>query len=108
MASIRKSLFDGVLTATLTDSVYTTPALTRASISSCVVFNATAAPVALVVQILTATAGTLRTVITRTLGVNESYPCPEIINQTLNVGGKVQFSGLNMIAVLSGIEITVP
>ena len=106
MAVVRKSLFDGVLTATLTDSVYTTPALTRAGISSCVVCNVTAGAVALVVKVLTATSGTLRTVITRNVAVGYTDLCPELVNLWLNVGGKVEFSGLNMEVVLSGVEVT--
>lgn len=106
MTTVAKNLLDGVLTATLADTVYTTPALTRTRLTSCVVYNNTAAPVTLTVQILPATAGTLRTVISRVLAVSESYLCPEVINQMLNVGGKLELSGLNMIAVVSGLEIT--
>ena len=106
MSIVAKSLKDAVLTATLADTTYTTPALTRTRLTNATVFNATAAPVSLVVRVLTATAGTLRTVITRTLAVNETYMCPELVNLMLNVGGQVQASGLDMIFTLSGLEIT--
>lgn len=106
MSIVAKNLKDAVLTATLADTTYTTPALTRTRITSATVFNATAGAVSLVVRVLPIAAGTLRTVITRSIAVNETYLCPELINLMLNVGGQVQASGLDMIFTLSGLEIT--
>jgi hypothetical protein len=105
MSLVVKSLYDGILGAALADT-YVPGALTKAQIWQCDVYNGTGAAVALVVQVLTATAGTLRTVLSRTLSPNETYLCPELVNLTLNVGGKVQMSGLGMVVVLSGKEFS--
>lgn len=42
--------------------------------------------------------------VTKTLGQNESYLCPEVINQVLNEGMKVVLSGQGVNAMLSVAE----
>src|SRR5438034_11778270 len=101
-----KTLADGLGGAALAD-IYAPPALTKAVIKTMAVCNSTAGAVALTVKVQPQAGGTLRTVISaRTLAVNETYLCPELVNEVIDVGGKIQLSGLNLEYVLSGLEST--
>lgn len=73
------------------------PLLTKRVIRSMSLYNGTAAPVQVEVHLIAAsgTASDTNRVILRTLGVEETYLCPEVINEGLNAGGFVQALGLN-------------
>lgn len=106
MALTILNLADGSLAAALA-VIYTAPALTKAVIRSASFCNATGAPVALTVKLMPRTAGTLRSLVNaRTLAANETYLCPELINQVLEAGGTIQASGLAIEYSVSGTQVT--
>lgn len=91
-------VLDGTL---LTGSVATVgtaaPVLTKRIIRSMKLYNGTAAPVQCEVHLIASggTASDTNRVILRTLAVEETYNCPEVVGEGLNPGGFVQALGLN-------------
>ena len=106
MAIIAKVLKEALLTATLTDTQYTAPTLTRSFMRQCSVMNSTSGVVSVVVKAKINSGGTFRTILTRNLAVNETYLCPEVLNLGLEAGGVIEFSGLNLELYLTGLEVT--
>lgn len=105
MSTTVKNIADAVLTGSLA-AVYTVPTGTRAVIRAAVLTNTTGAPVDATVDINPRTSGTARVVIdSRTLADEESYLCPELINQVLEAGGVLRASGNGVTLMVSGAEI---
>ena len=73
------------------------PTLTKRVFRAMNLYNGTAAPVQCEVHLIASggTASDTNRVILRTLAVEETYTCPEVINEGLNAGGFVQALGLN-------------
>lgn len=71
-------------------------------------YNGTAAPVVCQVHLIASggTASDTNRVINRTIGVEETYNCPEVINQGLNAGGFVQALGLDCSIRFTATDIT--
>ena len=92
-------ILDGTL---LTGSAATygaaVPTLTKRVIRSMTLYNGTAAPVACHVHLIASggTASDTNRVILRTLAVEETYNCPEVVNQGMNAGGFVQALGTDV------------
>jgi hypothetical protein len=84
------------LTATLDAQGTVVPANTKRIIKSAALVNTTAAPVVCSVSIVDAAAGIHPKVSARTLAVNETYHCPELIGKGINAGGVVKASGLGV------------
>ena len=106
MSIVAKVLKDGLLTATITDTQYTAPTLTRAFVKQCSVMNSTAGVVTLVVKAKLNSGGTFRTIITQNLAVNQTYPCFELINLGVEPGGVIEWSGLNLELYCTGLEVS--
>lgn len=83
------------------------PALTKRVFRSMSLYNGTAAPVQVEVHLIAAggSASDTNRVILRTLSVEETYMCPEIVNEGLNAGGFVQALGLNCSIRFTTVEI---
>ena len=73
------------------------PANTKRVFRSMKIYNGTSAPVQCEVHLIASggTASDTNRVILRTIGVEETYNCPEVVNEGLNAGGFVQALGLN-------------
>lgn len=84
------------------------PTLTKRVIKQATLYNGTAAPVSCEVHVIASggTASDTNRVILRTLAVEESYLCPEIVNRGLNAGGFIQALGLNCSFSYTATEIT--
>lgn len=84
------------------------PALTKRIIKSMRLYNGTAAPVQCEVHLIASggTASDTNRVILRTLAAEETYLCPEVVNEGLNAGGFVQALGLNCSIRFTATEIT--
>lgn len=104
MAVKNLSLFDGVLTATLT-SAYVSEVGVTGIIKAATFCNVTSGVVALTVTLNPRLAGTARTVINaQFVSVGETFFGSEMINQTLEPGGEIQVQGLGIEAYISGVE----
>ena len=91
-------ILDGtLLTASAATYGTAVPTLTKRTIQAMKLYNGTAAPVACEVFLIPSGGTAIDTtrVISRTIGVEETYTCPEVINEGLNAGGFVQALGLN-------------
>ena len=87
---------------------YTAPTSTKAVIKSASIVNTTAGAVAATVYIVPAAgspaaANTL--ISARSIAVNETYTCPELVNHVLGPGETLQALGLNLTFAVSGAEI---
>ncbi len=99
------NLADAVLGAGLA-TLYTAPALTTATVRSAQFCNPTAGVVSLTVVVQARSAGVARTLVSaHPVAAGETYPGYELLNLVLEAGGTVQASGLNLTAVLSGVEV---
>lgn len=83
------------------------PALTKRIFRSMKLYNGTAAPVQVEVHLIASggVASDTNRVILRTLAVEETYTCPEIVNEGLNAGGFVQAIGLNCSIRYTAVEV---
>jgi len=100
-----KNLADGALTASLVTQ-YTAPANTKAIIKAASLCNTSGGAVLVTLTLNPRTAGSARTLIdNRSVADEETYNCPEVINHVLEAGGVIQASGLNVLFVMSGVEI---
>jgi len=105
MAITAKVLAQAVLTASQAE-YYAAPTGTTAIIHAAVLCNTTGGAVDCTVWLNPASAGTDRVLIdTRTLADEESYICPELVNQVLAAGGTIDALGLNVTLYVSGVEI---
>ena len=105
MGVTAKSLADSALTGTQA-TYYTVPALTAAIIKAASVTNNTGGAVDLSVWLNPRTSGTDRVLIdTHTVADEETYTCPELVNQVLEAGGTLEALGLNLVLYVSGVEI---
>ena len=84
------------------------PALTRRIIRSMSLYNGTAAAVQCDVHLIASggTASDTNRVISRVIGVEETYTCPEVVGHGLNAGGFVQALGLNCSIRYTATDIT--
>jgi hypothetical protein len=102
-------ILDGTL---LTGSAATygtaVPALTKRVIKQASLYNGTAAPVLCEVHAIASggTASDTNRVISHTVGVEETYLCPELSNRGLNAGGFIQALGLNCSFSFTSTEVT--
>lgn len=102
-------ILDGTL---LTGSAATygtaVPANTKRVIRQASLYNGTAAPVQCEVHVIASggTASDTNRVILRTIGVEETYNCPELVNRGLNAGGFVQALGLNCSFSYTATDVT--
>lgn len=86
---------------------YETPKNTVSQVRACTFHNKSADNVSIEVFVLptgVATVVDAQRLVKKTLGQNESYLCPEIINHVLEAGHKVYFSGEGVNAMLSVME----
>lgn len=105
MATTSKSLFDGVLTASLANT-YVAPLLTTGVVKAATFCNDTAAVVTLNISVITSAGGTARVVVKdRNLAATETYFASELINVVVEAGGAIQASGLDIDVVISGVEL---
>lgn len=83
------------------------PALTKRIIKAMTLYNGTAAPVQCEVHLIASggTASDTNRVILRTLAAEETYSCPEVVNEGLNAGGFIQALGLNCSIRYTATEI---
>lgn len=101
-------ILDGtLLTAAAASYGEPVPALTKRIFRAMSIYNGTAAPVQVEVHLIASggTASDTNRVILRTLAVEETYMCPEIVNVGLNAGGFVQALGLNCSIRYTAVEI---
>lgn len=92
-------ILDGtLLTASAATYGTAVPTLTKRVIRSMALYNGTAAPVLCQVHLIASggTASDTNRVINRTLAAEETYNCPEVVNQGMNAGGFVQALGLDV------------
>jgi len=84
------------------------PTLTKRVFKAMKLYNGTAAPVQCEVHLIASggTASDTNRVILRTVNPEETYTCPEVINEGLNAGGFVQALGLNCSIRFTATEIT--
>lgn len=85
--------------------------VTRARIDACTVANTTAGELILTMYIVPpggSAGASNKLVVSRRLGANESYLCPEVIGQAIEVGGSLWAGGsaLGLTIAVSGAEIT--
>lgn len=98
-------LANGVLTGSQAE-YYACPAGTTAVLKAATITNNTGGAVDVSVWLNPITAGTDRLLIdSHTLADEETYLCPELINQVLEAGGTIDALGLNCILYVSGVEI---
>ena len=102
------ALDGALLTAAAATYGTAVPLLTKRVIRSMKLYNGTAAPVQCDVHLIASggTAGTSNRVIRRTLAAEETYTCPEVVNEALNAGGFVQALGLNCSIRFTATDIT--
>lgn len=87
---------------------YTTPANTKAAIKSAALTNTTGGAAVCTVYLVPSggTPGASNTFISaRSVAPNETYTCPELINQVLEAGGTIQAFGLDVTLAVSGAEV---
>lgn len=103
------SILDGtLLTGSAATYGTTVPANTKRIFRSASLYNGTAAPVQCEVHLIASggTASDTNRVILRTIAAEETYNCPELINQGLNAGGFVQALGLDVSFRYTATDIT--
>lgn len=97
--AITEYIFDGTL---MTGSAATygaaVPANTKRTFRAMKLYNGTSAPVVCEVHLIASggTASDANRVIHRTIDVEETYLCPEVVGEGLNAGGFVQALGLDV------------
>lgn len=85
--------------------VYITPALTTSQIRALTFHNTTTAAVSIEVYVsANSDITTAQRLVKKTLGQNESYLCPEVINHVLTDGMSITLVGLGVNAMLSVME----
>jgi len=108
MALTLKRLISGSQLTAAAVAYYTAPANTKATIKSAALVNTTAGAVVCTVHLVPfgGSASATNTFISaRSIAVNETYTCPELINQVLEAGGMIQALGLNVTLAISGAEV---
>lgn len=86
---------------------YSAPLNTVAQVRACTFHNKSEQSISIEVYVLPVgidAVDTAQRLIKKTLGQNESYLCPEIINHALEAGYKVYFTGEGVNAMLSVME----
>lgn len=103
-----KPLARGVGTGSLV-SVYTTPTGYKTLVKAMTVTNPTGGVLTLVVKVMQDSAldaGTFRSAIPgQSLASNQTYTCPEMVNQMLNATGQIELSGNGLEFLVSGAEL---
>jgi len=105
MAVTAKVLAQGVLTGSQAE-YYACPTGTTAIVHSAVLCNTTGGAVDCSVWLNPASGGTDRVLIdTHTIADEETYLCPELINQVLEAGGTLDALGNGVTLYVSGVEV---
>ena len=89
------------------NQAYIVGANTIAQIRALTFHNTTAGSVSVEVYLIPSNINTTndaQRLVKKTLGQNESYLCPEVINQVLDAGSKVVLKGVGVNAMLSVAE----
>jgi hypothetical protein len=108
MSTTTKRLIAGSQLTGTAATYYTVPANTRAVLKAASLTNTTAGAVACTVYLVPSggSAGASNAIISaKSVAANETYSCPELVNQVLESGYTVQAFGLNVTFMASGIEI---
>ncbi len=84
------------------------PANTKRIIRGATLYNGTAAPVVCEIHCIPSggTASDTNRMIHRTIGVEETYKCPELVNKGMNAAGFVQGLGLDVSFSYEATDIT--
>ena len=109
MAQTPKRIISGSQLTGSAATYYTAPANTSTVIKKLVLINTTAGAVACTIYLIPSggSAGATNTLtISRSIGINETWSCPDAENMVLPTGGFIQALGLNVTIMASGIEIT--
>lgn len=107
--SVQVYVLDGtLLTAAAATYGTATPTLTRRIIRAMSIYNGTAAAVQCDVHLIESggSASDTNRVVSRVIGAEETYTCPEVVGQGLNAGGFVQALGLNCSIRYTATDIT--
>lgn len=110
MSTTPTVLVAGVALTGSAATYYTAPAGNRVTIKSASVTNTTGGVVSLTLYRVPSggTAGATNTVISaRSVAVNETYNCPELVNKVLHAGDTIQALGLSLSLDVSGAVTTV-
>lgn len=110
MSTTPTVLVAGVAITGSAATYYTAPTGNRVTIKSASVTNTTAGVVALTLYRVPSggAAGATNTVVSaRSIAVNETYNCPELVNKVLHAGDTIQALGLNLSLDVSGAVTTV-
>ncbi len=102
-------ILDAVLLAAAVANVGTAvPVNSKRIIRGATLYNGTAAPVVCQIHCIPSggTASDTNRVISRTIGVEETYKCPELVNKGMNAGGFVQGLGLDVSFSYESTDIT--
>lgn len=97
--TVSKYILDGILmTGAVANYGTAVPANTKRTFNAMKLYNGTAAPVICNVHLIPSggSASDANRVISRTVSVEETYSCPEVISEGLNAGGFVQALGLDV------------
>ena len=108
MTTTAKRLVYGAVMTGSAAVYYTAGATTKAVIKSATITNTTAGAVPATVHIVpvAGTAGAATAAISlRSVAANETYNCPELVNQVIEAGGMVQALGSGLTLMMSGVEI---
>lgn len=96
--SVQIYILDGsLMTASAATYGTAVPALSKRVFRSMILYNGTANPVQCDVHLIPSggTASDANRIVSRVVGVEETYSCPEVVGQGLNSAGFVQALGLN-------------
>lgn len=105
MATTAQVFAQGVLTGSQAE-YYACPTGTTAIIKAAALINATGGAVDVTVWLNPVGGGTDRVLIdTHTVADEETYLCPELINQVLEAGGTIDALGNGVTIYVSGVEI---
>lgn len=106
MTTTAKRIIPGSVLTGSASTYYTAPS--KAVVKSLTITNTTAAAVTATVYVvpLAGTAGASNCAINaRPIAANETYNCPELVNQVIETGGMIQAFGSGMTIMASGVEI---
>lgn len=103
-----KRLTEGTALTGSSAIVYTVPAKTTTTLKAVTIYNSTAGAVIVEINLVAngGAATTANRVVRRSIAVDETYACPELVNHALAAGGTVRALGNGLSISLSGIEET--
>ena len=88
-------------------TAYTVPVGTTSQLRAVTAHNPTAAPITLTANIVPSAGsfGTTNKLLSFVIGAGRAYLCPELINQTMQTGDALVFSGENLNVMVSVAEV---